>query len=79
MKIETKFDIGQKVWFLIDNKINSSIINSIKLFTREKFNQIEIVYFINGFDNPFFTQALFESEEKLLEKNNITLIKIAAN
>lgn len=70
MKIETKFNIGQEVWFMNKNKACSDIITAIHIYTTETL--LNTTY---GFGNTIRTQIvstikesdLFPTREELLK------------
>lgn len=44
MKIETKYDIGQEVWYMENNKAYSRIVTAIRVTSYGKINIIEYGY-----------------------------------
>lgn len=69
MKLETKFNLRQKVYFMWGNKVQSLQIDSISvkaiaLGGEEK--EIEISYKLNGLSNSFDESDLFATKEELL-------------
>ena len=70
MKIETKYSIGQEVWFMNENKACNDIITAVHTFTTETF--LNTTY---GFGQTIRTQIvttmkesdLFPTKEELLK------------
>lgn len=79
MKIETKYSIGEKVWFIFDNKVQNSCIKCIQINVREGDNRNE-PFVVTDFDyvllaktrkgeheNHYFEDCeLFKTKEELL-------------
>lgn len=70
MIIETKYNIGQEVWFMNENKACSDIITAVHTYVTETF--LNVTY---GFGNTIRTQIvstikesdLFPTKEELLK------------
>ena len=74
MKIETKYDIGQEVWYMESNKACSRIITTIRVTT---YGKIDIVEY--GYQNhpecgderthylPYHESNLYPTKEELLK------------
>jgi len=77
MKIETKFEVGQKVCYLKGVKINEAPIHSIKVEI-EKENKINTIYFFrhekNGVANfdVIDDEKVFETKEEFLNQLDLT-------
>lgn len=70
MKLETKFNLRQKVYFMWGNKVQSLQIDSISvkaiaLGGEEK--EIEISYKLCGLTDSFDEKYLFATKEELLK------------
>lgn len=65
MKIETKFDVGEEVYFLMDNEIVLDEIRSFKI-TKEVNRGAITVYFIGNYVQDFKESKLFKTKEELL-------------
>lgn len=71
MKIETKFEINQIVYYLFDNKVTSSPVREIHISVY-KSELLQIKYFVtdgNGGIRNLSEDVLFSSKEKL--KNSL--------
>lgn len=74
MKIETKFDIGQEVFFMFNNKVRCEEIERIRVIVEQKnkcFATIETrtCYWVkpwSGDTDYFSEEKLFASKEELL-------------
>lgn len=69
MEIKTKFDLGQKVFFLQNNKVNCLQIDciSIRVISLARYNkEIAISYQLNGLTDLFDEENLFATKEELL-------------
>ena len=70
MTIETKYNIGQEVWFMNENKACSDIITAVNTYVTETFSNVTY-----GFGNTIRTQIvttmkesdLFPTKEELLK------------
>ena len=72
MKIESKFDLGQEVWLMWDNKAIQRKIVSVEVEVRQDDGQYEFYCIAalekdEGFDIPFELKELFETKEELLK------------
>lgn len=79
MDIKTKFNIGDNVFFMHQNKVKSSTVESLNINVisemRSKPNPYDydvvhvpkIIYKIKGFEPLFFESALFSSKQELIE------------
>ena len=65
MKIETKYDIGQEVWFRKGHLVVKGTITDIFLFKHE--GKIVIGYGINDYDHALTESQLFSTKEELLK------------
>lgn len=65
MKIETKYDIGQEVWFRKGHLVVKGTITDMFLFKNE--GKIVIGYGINDYYDAMEESDLFPSKEELLK------------
>lgn len=65
MIIETKFNIGQEVWFRKGHLVVKGTITDIFLFKNE--DKIVIGYGINDYDYALTESELFPTKEELLK------------
>lgn len=74
MKIETKFNIGQEVFFMFNNKVRSEVIEKIRVIIDLKnkcfsTTEMHVWYWLKPWsgDMDFFSEdKLFTSKEELL-------------
>lgn len=69
MKLETKYDIGQEVWFMKENKIRSCGVYGLKVnreYTGSKGYTNTISYCLNS-HGIYDEELLFSSKEELLK------------
>jgi hypothetical protein len=67
MKVETKYSINQKVYFLHENRIKSGEIAVIEIHLVAYDNSISITYKIFNYQNNTFNESeIFSSKEELL-------------
>lgn len=69
MTIETKFNIGDEVWYLYNNKVSSGKIETIraKVSTIERFNFIHY-YIISSTESLTLEEkSVFSSKEELIK------------
>ena len=72
MKIETKFNIGDEVWFILNNKVNCSKISKIAV---EFTNKDNYYYYHFEYDPPrsptlcnyFSIKNVFATKQELLD------------
>lgn len=71
MKIETKYNIGDEVWFMHDNKVKSGTIIKIDVVLERDMNSQNVgksVYYgLYNFISPYIEQRLFPTKEELLK------------
>ena len=79
MKIETKYDIGQEVWFMWENKPTSQKIAAIEVYVGEKVlpsyyvepYEIDPIKVVNSdiipYNRRFHESLLFPTKEELLK------------
>lgn len=81
MKIVTKYNIDQAVWYLKNGTPHTGNIANIVILKSKNKLGYSIAYSVTGtaFTGLYDQGALFESEEKLLDNYNIILIKMPAN
>ena len=65
MRIETKYDIGQEVWFRQGHLVVKGCITDIFLFKQE--GKIVIGYGINDYDHALTESSLYPTKEELLK------------
>lgn len=66
MKIETKFNVGDTVYYLSGQAIYSSTVNKI-IFEREKHkNDLLVIYLADGLQIPNNVTKLFATKQDLL-------------
>jgi hypothetical protein len=65
MEIETKYYIGQEVWFRKGHLVVKGCITDIFLFKQE--GKIVIGYCINDYDHALTESQLFPTKEELLK------------
>lgn len=66
MKIETKFNIGDDVWFYQSGKTDVGKIVNLQIFIFND-SEIQIRYKITGYFEPYNEKFLFSSKQELLE------------
>lgn len=68
MKIETKFNTNERVFFLYDNKIQMGVINGIITTTRIENPDIGITYIVYGVEGEIRLAAdkVFKTKEDLI-------------
>lgn len=72
MEIKTKYNIGDRVYFMHNNKVDSMRINGIRIRVKSSPNSIHrelittIVYLIGGSESMYFKKYLFSSKEELI-------------
>ena len=67
MTIETKFDIGDTVWFMLSNKVTSARINNWSIDGNNGSPYFEIYYMTNrGVSNGLDSKLLYKSKEELI-------------
>ena len=71
MTIETKYNIGDKVWFIDDNKVKSATIITIGVFVERDMNSQyvsnSVQYNLYDFPYPYIENQLFPTKEELLK------------
>ena len=70
MKIETKFDPGQTVWIMIDNKPKECVINEVIPGVRGKTFRYRDAYTIDGYNGKspkFYAGEMFTTKEELIK------------
>jgi hypothetical protein len=70
MTIETKYNIGDEVWFMEDNKTKTIIISMILISCGDNTllsDKVKITYTISGRTNQYLESELFPSKELLLQ------------
>lgn len=70
MKIETKFDPGQTVWIMINNKPKECVIDEVIPGARAKTFRYKDAYTINGYNGKspkFYEEEIFTTKEELIK------------
>ncbi len=70
MKIETKFDPGQTVWVMIDNKPKECVIDEVIPGKRARTFRWQDAYTIKGYNvySPkFYEEQIFTTKEELIK------------
>ena len=70
MKIETKFDPGQTVWIMIDNKPKECVIDEVIPGKRARTFRCQDAYTITGYNanSPkFYEEQIFKTKEELIK------------
>lgn len=70
MKIETKYNLGQEVWFMFDNKPRTAKVLKIGVQCRNEFTVILYEIKLNNYDvKPFKVEEcdIYLSKEELLK------------
>ena len=70
MKIETKFDPGQTVWIMINNKPEKCVIDEVIPGTRTKTFRYQDAYTIIGYNKnspKFYEEQIFKTKEELIK------------
>lgn len=70
MKIETKFDPGQTVWIMIDNKPKECVIDQVIPGTRARTFRYQDAYTITGYNGnspKFYEEQIFTTKEELIK------------
>lgn len=66
MEIKTKFNVGDKVFYMRDNRVQSGEVRGIHVFIHRSEANI-IVYLPFGDKRGYTEDVLFESKEELLK------------
>lgn len=68
MKIETKFNYGQKVWCVDDNKVNNCTIMSINVQypVINKNMDVVVYYSLSGIHGAKHENQIFATKEELI-------------
>lgn len=69
MKVESKFDIGDTVFYILNNKVNSGMITLVNISVKESFNTTytDVLYRVNNQDIDYREEKLFPTKEELLK------------
>jgi hypothetical protein len=68
MKVETKYNVNQTVYFMHENKIKSGEIAVINIEVVTNDNSISITYKIFNYQNDTFAESeIFSSKKELLD------------
>ena len=70
MKIETKFDIGDNVFLLVENKVNTAeVITAHVRISRNTYNVdiVEIHYVVTDISRIISEKDLFATKQELLD------------
>jgi hypothetical protein len=71
MTIETKFNIGQEVWFIDKNELNSDVILSIEINIYKGKVFIEYLFANGGYPYGLYEDALSPTKEELLKSMQV--------
>lgn len=66
MEIKTKFNVGDKVFYMRDNRVQSEEVRGIQVLIHRSEVNI-IVYVSSGDKRGYAEDVLFESKEELLK------------
>lgn len=68
MKIETKFNVGDNVYFMVNDKIANRPISVINIIVRSSVSTLYTIYLENNPSPKVFSESqLFASKAELLE------------
>ena len=70
MDIKTKYDLGQSVFFMKDNKVETSAIKQISIdvwYNKDKEIRMRIHYYLFSADQFYEEDNLFLTKEELLK------------
>ena len=70
MDIKTKYDLGQSVFFMKDNKVETSAIKQINIdvwYNKDKEISMRIHYYLFSADQFYKEDNLFLTKEQLLK------------
>lgn len=71
MTIETRYDIGDKVWFMYNNSVKCESIIKINALIEKDMNStnihITILYHLYDYDTSYIESKLFPTKEELLK------------
>ena len=65
MKIETKFNVGDEVYYVADNKAQVGLINTIRAWVDVE-NRIFIRYELYGIGRDYEQDELFENSAEII-------------
>jgi hypothetical protein len=71
MTIETKFDIGQEVWFMEEDEPNSDVILSIEINIYKEKVFIEYLFANDSYPYGLDESILFPTKEELLKSMQV--------
>lgn len=67
MKVETKYSLGDEVWYILSNKVEKSVIESIFWEIKNKSHSPNLVYRLCNRSEDFREDKLFGSKDELLK------------
>ena len=71
MTIETRYNIGDKVWFMYNNSVKCEPIIKINALIEKDINStnihITILYHLYDYDTSYIESKLFPTKEELLK------------
>lgn len=71
MTIETRYNIGDKVWFMYNNSVKCELIIKINALIEKDMNStnihITILYHLYDYDTSYIESKLFPTKEELLK------------
>jgi len=65
LKVSTKFDIGDKVWYISDNKVNENDITGVSISVDN--NELVNVDYTLHFNDKVSENLLFLTKEELIK------------
>lgn len=66
MEIKTKFNVGDKVFYMRDNRVQSEEVRGIQVLIHR--SEVNIIVYVSSGDKRGYTEdVLFESKEELLK------------
>jgi hypothetical protein len=65
LKVSTKFDIGDKVWYISDNKVNENDITGVSISVDN--NELVNVDYTLHFNDKVSENLLFSTKEELIK------------
>lgn len=66
MKIETRFNVGDAVWFMQNNKPDTSKVIAIKVEANRSITAVHCVIDYYGVEESMYEKYLFATKEELI-------------